>query len=239
MTPQVPVTPPQSTPLSSPQDQAPTQDALFAKIWWLFLEGIRSAVNYLNGLDFVFGGSTLVDDGSVPMVTGQATIGESMILQFGGNIGIGTPVPAYPLDVAGDINISVGSVYRIAGIPIASTLGFPGAYASVALTGQSAPITTTNIRHSVGSTMPAGRYWIMVYAETTTTGTGNLTLTIGWHTPAAAKTEVLGPQGMTPVGAGFTLGFEAVTDGVNELTYAMADSGTGTYSLYIDVQRWA
>jgi hypothetical protein len=38
----------------------------------------------------------------------------------GGNVGIGKS-PSYPLDVAGDCNLSAGSVYRINGVPISSS----------------------------------------------------------------------------------------------------------------------
>jgi hypothetical protein len=39
---------------------------------------------------------------------------------LGGNVGIRTLTPAYALDVAGDCNLSAGSVYRVNGTPIAT-----------------------------------------------------------------------------------------------------------------------
>jgi hypothetical protein len=42
------------------------------------------------------------------------------VLFSAGKIGIGVPAPVYKLDVAGDCNLSAGSVYRINGVPIGS-----------------------------------------------------------------------------------------------------------------------
>jgi len=48
---------------------------------------------------------------------GPAT-GGLLLQPNGGKVGIGVLTPGYKLDVAGDINISSGSVYRINGVPI-------------------------------------------------------------------------------------------------------------------------
>lgn len=47
----------------------------------------------------------------------------NFVMNSTGSVGIGVGVPAYRLDVAGDMNISTGSVYRIAGTQICSSSG--------------------------------------------------------------------------------------------------------------------
>ncbi|WP_413293514.1 tail fiber domain-containing protein [Bdellovibrio sp. HCB185ZH] len=49
--------------------------------------------------------------------------GINFIMTSTGNVGIGTGVPAYRLDVSGDANLSSGSVYRIAGTQICTASG--------------------------------------------------------------------------------------------------------------------
>ncbi|QDK45922.1 hypothetical protein DOM22_12555 [Bdellovibrio sp. ZAP7] len=49
--------------------------------------------------------------------------GINFIMTSTGNVGIGTGVPSYRLDVSGDANLSTGSVYRIAGTQICSSSG--------------------------------------------------------------------------------------------------------------------
>ena len=44
---------------------------------------------------------------------------ERMRIDQNGRVGVGVTAPGYPLDVAGDVNISTGSQYRINGVPLA------------------------------------------------------------------------------------------------------------------------
>jgi hypothetical protein len=57
--------------------------------------------------------------------TTASTTGPLILNPSGGNVGIalGTTQPAYALHVAGDCNLSAGSVYRINGVPISGSGG--------------------------------------------------------------------------------------------------------------------
>jgi hypothetical protein len=81
------------------------------------INGANNTANYLKSLNvaqnnhvkqYFQAGSYSWDIGTSPM----------MVMDSSGNVGIGIAGPSYKLDVAGDINISAGSSYRIAGEPL-------------------------------------------------------------------------------------------------------------------------
>jgi ethanolamine utilization microcompartment shell protein EutS len=71
-----------------------------------------------------------------------------MILDNSGKIGILNTTPSYPLDVAGDINMSTGSSFRINGV--AQTFGGGGGGSSLWTAGTGSYSTTINRDSNVG-----------------------------------------------------------------------------------------
>lgn len=86
--------------------------------------------------------------------TADATLTETMRITFGGKVGIGLN-PLYKLDVAGDINIPTGSVYRINGNPIS--------------TGGGVTTQNTSTGHTLGNNYQAGSkpIYVVVVASIT------------------------------------------------------------------------
>jgi hypothetical protein len=74
----------------------------------------------------------------IPVWTNSTTLGNSLIYQSGGNVGIGTSSPAYALDVAGHANTSEG--YRIQG---AIFLANPGEF-STAVGSEALSVTSSS-----------------------------------------------------------------------------------------------
>lgn len=72
---------------------------------------------------------------TIPVWTGTSSIGNSVMFQTGGNLGVGTTTPGSKLDVAGDINFS-GSL-RNQGTPVLQVL--PSSFSLAVGT----PITST------------------------------------------------------------------------------------------------
>jgi hypothetical protein len=134
-------------------------------------------------------------------------------------------------------NVFGNGLLAVLGAVSIPTFGFPGAYSSVALTGQTATIAAVNIQHAA-AILPAGRYLVTVTAIVTATGVGNLTVTLAWNDGTAAESITLGPSSMATSPARLMNVSHAVLDGVHNLTYATTVSPTGgTYSLWIDVVR--
>lgn len=114
----------------------------------------------------------------------------------------------------------------------------------VALTAQSASITTTNIRPTIAGAAgvpPAGVYRVIVEMFLTTAGTsGTVACTIGWSDPGAARTA--SPASTLTFG---TLvrssgSIEFTCDGIAELTYlttVTAAVGSPVYTLKITLER--
>lgn len=113
--------------------------------------------------------------------------------------------------------------------------GVSSVYAAVATTGLTASVGTANLQCG-GAICSAGTYRVTVYDEVTTVGTGTITSTIGWQDDAAART-------VTSTGVATTAtNFEQVTyyvraDGVHNLTYATTLSVSGTYGVYVTLER--
>jgi hypothetical protein len=91
----------------------------------LYLQG-GAGGNASTGSANGWGGSVIIDGGAPGSGTGSAGFRGNVILQgTAGSVGIGTlsPSSSYKLDVAGDINISTGSAYRINGTAICTSTG--------------------------------------------------------------------------------------------------------------------
>ncbi len=82
--------------------------------------GANAWIGYASGINQWFTGSAAGDlcyrNGSGHILMGNSAYTISI---YGDKVGIKTLTPAYTLDVAGDINISTGSVFRINGVAVA------------------------------------------------------------------------------------------------------------------------
>jgi len=160
-------------------------------------------------------------------VPGNTSATRKFLRQTGTGVQAGTP--GWDTLVVGDIP-NLSSLY--------AATGFPGAYASVALSGQTASSGPTNIQHA-SAILPAGRYLIMVTAIVTATGTNNLTVTVAWNDGTAAESVTLGPSGMGTSPGRLEAVQHAVLNGSTNLTYQITISGGsgGTAKVWIDVVR--
>ncbi len=114
-------------------------------------------------------------------------------------------------------------------------MGVPPVYASVATTAQTASIGTTNLQCG-GAVCPAGLYRVAVYTDVTSTGTGTLSSTIGWSDPAAART--ITSTGIATTATNFErVDYTIRADGIANITYATTLSVSGTYSIYVTLER--
>lgn len=75
-------------------------------------------------------GATAINNAGTGTVYGGQLAGTNYILQPAGNVGIGQATASYKLDVAGDVNISSGSAYRINGVAICTSGGCTAASGS-------------------------------------------------------------------------------------------------------------
>jgi hypothetical protein len=113
--------------------------------------------------------------------------------------------------------------------------GIPAIYAAVASTGQTASIAATNLQCGA-AVCAAGLYRVHVYTVVTTTGTGTLTTTIGWTDPGQAQTITSG--GIATTAKNFEqLDYVIRADGVANITYATTLSVSGTYAIYVTLER--
>lgn len=91
--------------------------------------GVNNVTLNAGNLDFYNAGASnkfirVADDSSTINAIGFSKSGSTATAWFpSGNVGIGTASPAYRLDVAGDLNISTGSVFRIGGTAISFFTG--------------------------------------------------------------------------------------------------------------------
>ena len=114
-------------------------------------------------------------------------------------------------------------------------VGQPAVYASVASTGQTASIGTTNLQCGA-AVCAAGLYRVSVYTDVTATGAGTLTTTIGWSDPAAART--ITSAGIATTATNYErVDYTIRADGVANITYATTLSSSGTYAIYVTLER--
>jgi hypothetical protein len=197
--------------------------------------------------DSVQGAGELTTLGAIPKVIAPGELGQSSLNDNGTAVSttekvfVGTNVDdgtVAKLQVHGDVNVPSGSTYLIDGVSIAGTTGFPGSYASVAVTGQTSAISATNIQHA-SAVLPAGRYLISIYLSCTVSGTGSVSVMTIWHDLASAQSDTVGPVSMAVQGNKARLITEVICDGLNNLTFSTTYTATGTYDLWIDVLRLA
>jgi hypothetical protein len=98
----------------------------------------------------------------IPIWTSSSAIGNSVMTQSGGNVGVSTASPAHPLDVTGDINSSAG--YMIGGFLVLSASS----------TDSTTAVGIGALEHNSGATASTavGQYAL----ETNTTGGDNVAL---------------------------------------------------------------
>ena len=108
--------------------------------------------------------------------------------------------------------------------------------AALALTGQTATITTANLLASA----PAGFYRASVYVVATASTIGTLTVTLGWTDAQQAQTSQVITTPALAVGGFATAVLPMKTSGTNNITYATVVGGTSlTYNLDIRLERIA
>jgi hypothetical protein len=115
----------------------------------LYLQGGNGG-NASSGSANGWGGNVYIAGGAAGSGTGSAGFRGNVLLQPGGGVvGIGTlsPSASYKLDVAGDINLSSGSAYRINGTSICTSSGCTAASGSgFYIQNQSSIVQTANFR---------------------------------------------------------------------------------------------
>lgn len=179
------------------------------------------------------GGST----NNIPYFTGSTTLGNSPITFTGGNVGIAQASPQFTLDIAGDVNVSIGQAYRYAGTPII----------------QANPDLFNYFLGGGGNSTTTGHYNLTLGARTflsNTTGDGNIALgtftlqqnTTGSYNVAVGSSALmynttgwgntaLGNQGLQHNVNGFantSVGFAAFANN----TAGFVNTSIGAYSLF-------
>ncbi len=113
--------------------------------------------------------------------------------------------------------------------------GIAAIFASVASTGQTASIGSTNLQVG-GAVASAGLYRVHIYTVVTSTGTGTLTSTLGWSDPAAART--ITSAGIATTATNYEqVSYDIRVNGIANITYATTLSVSGTYSIYVTLER--
>jgi len=162
--------------------------------------------------------ATSITDSGNATITGTLASGATTVT---GNLSVSGKLASYN----GSTTVGVGVPYLV--------------QSNIALTGQTAAITTANL--VVGPPVP-NMYRVSYYAVVTTTGNAvNLTVTIGWNDGITAKTLVSGNISCAAAGnssASVTnpSPFVVYLGATQNLTYATALSGgigAGAYALYI------
>lgn len=165
---------------------------------------------------------------------------------FGGLTVGATGDPAAFLDVRGDLLIGSSSQFAINSSGLVTKqnnvategMGVATIVDSVALTGQVADITATNI--SSGNV--AGRYRVSYYLEDTTADVlaGAVTVTFAFTDAAGSTTVASAPVALTALGRGSGSFFVQLSSG--NITYAVTHTGifsTSAFALYIIAERLA
>lgn len=100
--------------------------------------------------------------------------------------------------------------------------------------GKTATISSTKLQLN-GKIVPKGLYRISVYQACTATGTGNVAVAVSWNDGASTRTN-------TSTTSFAALNFNQyvlvmVTDGMTDITYTATYTATGTYLLYLELER--
>src|ERR1041385_900109 len=195
-----------------------------------------------GGVDLV--GLTSLYSGIVKTGNLLTTVtGDQYVRAVGSNLNLGDD-KAYTVNInasTGSTNLQGSGGVAITGLTTkynnvsTAGIGTPPVYASAAQTGQTASITATNLQCG-GAVCPTGLYRVHVYTVVTTTGTGTLTTTIGWTDPGQAQTITSG--GIATTAKNFEqLDYVLRADGVANITYATTLSVSGTYAIYVTLER--
>jgi hypothetical protein len=201
-------------------------------------QGIQSAGAGQLASSYIYGGT--ITTGSI--LTSSST-SANYIRAGGSTINVGDD-KAYTINVnssTGSTNLQGSGGVAITGLTTkynnvsTAGIGTPPVYASAAQTGQTASIAATNLQCG-GAVCPAGLYRVHVYTVVTTTGTGTLTTTIGWTDPGQAQT--ITSAGVATTAKNFEqLDYVIRADGVANITYATTLSVSGTYAIYVTLER--
>lgn len=206
----------------------------------LELNAITAVYINVNGQDHVKVSNNRVDiRGSIP-TTGTTTLGiKQGAAQVADNQSL---VEFIAVNASSLTEIGANGELSVYKTKATAGHGLSAVYNSVALTGQTASIGSTNLTVD-GGIAPAGVYKVSVYHFFTTAGTsGTLATTIGWNDGAAARTKSPAPL-ITAGTLVYDQGSVIVkADGANHITYlttATAFVGSPIYSLYIVLERVA
>jgi hypothetical protein len=146
---------------------------------------------------------TGVNGGATPLAWFQSTNRNDLSLTYplllnpnGGNVGIGTTTPGYKLDIAGDINISSGNIYRVNGLAVlasdSTNINFGSASSARNLnfyTGNVNPsfyiASSGNI--GIGTTSMSGNFQV----DQRTSGVGTISVSAGGTVVTGTGTQFL------------------------------------------------
>lgn len=139
------------------------------------------------------------------------------IKRSSGFIGVNGIVPAYQLDVAGDVNISTGSVYRINGVSsvaggsVAGTLVLnpSGGNVGIGTASPSAPLNVKLGSNPDSTGQPGGTWASIIYNATNSSGYNGLLVKNNWQ----STTSTLLQAGVDAVGGAFVPMFMVRGDG--------------------------